>query len=83
MNGTNYEVPHCETFSTSHSHLPWAQIFTSGPCFQTPLACVPPLKILLIYFLTYSVAQQALKNFDRPLMRVSLSNSIIVTLISY
>ena len=32
--------------------------------------------------LTYSIAQQPLKSFDRPLMRVSLSNSILVTLVS-
>ena len=33
-------------------------------------------------FLTYFMAQQPLKNFDPPLMRVSLSNSILVTLFS-
>ena len=32
---------------------------------------------------SYSMAQQPLKSFDRPLMRVSLSNSILVTLIFY
>ena len=31
--------------------------------------------------LSYFIAKQPLKNFDRPLMRVSLSNSILVTLI--
>ena len=35
MNGTNYEVPHCGAFSTPHSHLSWAKIFASEPCFQT------------------------------------------------
>ena len=34
MNSTNYEVPHCEAFSTPHSRPSWAQIFTSGSCFQ-------------------------------------------------
>ena len=44
MNGTNYEVPHCRAFYTPHSpHAPWAQIFVSGPCFQIPLAWIPPL----------------------------------------
>jgi hypothetical protein len=32
--------------------------------------------------LTYSVAQQPLKSFDSSLMRISLSNSILVTLVS-
>ena len=40
---TNYEVPHCEAFSTPHSHASWDQIFASGSCFQIPLPCVPPL----------------------------------------
>ena len=40
---TNYEVPHCEVFSTPHSHPSWAQMFASGSCFQIPLACIPPL----------------------------------------
>jgi hypothetical protein len=31
--------------------------------------------------ITYSMAQQPLKSFDRPLLRVSLSDSILVTLI--
>ena len=35
------------------------------------------------YLLTYSTAQQPLKSFDRPLMRISLSNSILVILIFY
>ena len=29
-------------------------------------------------FLTYSMAKQPVKSFDRPLMRVSLSNSMLV-----
>ena len=33
--------------------------------------------------ITYFMAQQPLKRFDRPLMRVSLPNSILVTLIFY
>jgi len=33
--------------------------------------------------LTYSIVLQPLKSFDCPLMRVSLSNSILVTLIFY
>ena len=33
--------------------------------------------------LTYFLAQQPLKSFNRPLMRVYLSNSILVTLIFY
>ena len=32
---------------------------------------------------TYSMTQQPLKSYDRPLMRVSLSDSILVTLIFY
>ena len=43
MNGTNNEVSHCGAFSTPHSHPSWAQIFASGPCFQIPLAWIPPL----------------------------------------
>ena len=37
----------------------------------------------IVRILTDSVAQQPLKSFVRPLMRVSLSNSILVTLIFY
>ena len=40
MNGTNYEVPHCEAFSTRHSHPSRAQIFASGTCYQIPLAWI-------------------------------------------
>ena len=43
MNSTNYEGPHCEAFSTTHSHPTWAQIFASGSCFQIHLAWIPPL----------------------------------------
>ena len=32
------------------------------------------------YLLTYSMAQQPLKSFDRSLMRISLPNSVLVTL---
>ena len=32
VNGTNYEVPHFEVFSTSQPF--WTQIFASGPCPQ-------------------------------------------------
>ena len=38
-NVTNYEVSHCEAFSTPHPHPFWVQIFASGPCSQIPLAC--------------------------------------------
>ena len=34
MNGTNYEVPHCEALSTTHSDIFWAYI----SCFKLPLA---------------------------------------------
>ena len=37
MNGTNYEVPHCGA-SGPHSDPSWAQIFSSGSCFQITLA---------------------------------------------
>ena len=40
-------------------------------------------KILKFAVFTYSKAQQPLKSFDRHLMRVSLSNSILVILIFY
>ena len=33
--------------------------------------------------ITYSMAQQPLMSFDHPLIRASLSNSILVTLIFY
>ena len=33
--------------------------------------------------ITYSMPQQPLISFDRPLMRVSLSDSLLVTLIFY
>ena len=33
--------------------------------------------------ITYSVAQQPLKSIDRPLVRVSLSDSILIILIFY
>ena len=36
-----------------------------------------------LLLLTNSMAQQPLKSFDRPLMRISLSNSILVTLTFY
>ena len=39
--------------------------------------------VMLTYLLTYSMAQQPLKSYYRPLMRVSLFNSILVTLIFY
>ena len=45
--------------------------------FRNQANCYSLFGILL----TYSIAQQPLKGFDRPLMRVSLSDSIIVTLI--
>ena len=38
MNDTNYEVPHCEGFSTPHSLSSWAQIFASGSSFQISFA---------------------------------------------
>ena len=42
------------------------------------------VKIFLSYrLLSFSMAQQPLKSFDRPLMRFSLSNSILVTLMFY
>ena len=37
----------------------------------------------MVDYFTYSIAQQPLKSFDRPLMRVSLSNSILVTVMFY
>ena len=45
---------------------------------------IPAVNLVVITkdLLTCSLAQQPLKSFDRPLMRVSLSNSILVTLIS-
>ena len=36
MNDTNYGVPHCGAFSTSHFYPTWAKIFASGSCFQIP-----------------------------------------------
>ena len=39
----NYEVPHCGTFSTPHSHPSWAQIFALGSCFKIPLVFISPL----------------------------------------
>ena len=39
--------------------------------------------LILTYLLTYSMVQQPLKSFERPLMRIPLSNSILVTLIFY
>ena len=39
--------------------------------------------IVSTYLLACSMAQQPLKSFDRPLMRVPLSDSILVTLIFY
>ena len=41
------------------------------------------LLLLLLLFITYFMAQQPFNSFDRPLMRVSLSNSLLVTLIFY
>ena len=61
MNGTNYEVRHCEFFSTSNSYPFWVHIFASGSCFQIPLACVPPLTCKnIIYRLPY---KQIAENF--------------------
>ena len=40
-------------------------------------------KYQIIIIITHSMAQQPLKSFDRPLVRVSLSDSILVTLIFY
>ena len=39
--------------------------------------------IIIIIIITYPMAQQRLRSFDRPLMRVSLSDSILATLIFY
>ena len=39
--------------------------------------------LCVCYLLTYSMAQHPLKSLDRPLMRVSSSNSILVTFIFY
>ena len=36
---------------------------------------------IIITIITYSMAKQSLKSFDRPLMSVSLSDSILVILI--
>ena len=47
---TNYEVPHCGAFSTRHSHPSWVQIFTSGSCFQIPLAWISPLMLETILY---------------------------------
>ena len=37
--------------------------------------------IIIIIIIIYSMTQQPLKSFDRPLMKVSISGSILVTLI--
>ena len=65
---------------TPHSHPSWAQIFASGSSFQMPLVKMSPQ---MSQILIYSLAEQPLRSFNRPLMRVSLSNSILVTLIFY
>ena len=46
-------------------------------------ALIPRLNQMsvIVVILTYSMAQQPLNSFDRPLMRVSSFNSILVTLI--
>ena len=49
MSGTNYEVLHCEAFSSPHSHPSWAQIFAAGSCFQIPIASVPPLMLEIMF----------------------------------
>ena len=43
MNGTNYQFPLHEAFST-HLHPFWAQKFVSGSSFQIPLACITPIR---------------------------------------
>ena len=35
MKVTHDEVPHCETFFTTHCHPFWTQIFASVFCFHT------------------------------------------------
>ena len=37
MNGTNYEVPHCEAFSTLHTFLSWGPIIGLGDLFSNTL----------------------------------------------
>ena len=56
MNGTNYEVPHCGAFSTTHSHPSWAQIFASGSCFQNVHECII-VNMSWTQFLSYFVIQ--------------------------
>ena len=59
--GTNYEVPHYGAFSTPYSYSSRAQTLTSGPYFQIPLDCIPPmlhqyiaeLAILLFHILVF------------------------------
>ena len=53
-----------------------------NPCYQIIIMMIIII-IIIIIIITYSMAQQPLKSSDHPLMRVSLSNSILVTLIFY
>ena len=50
-------------------------------CCKFDLAMKAYAGIIYSYveYITYSMAQKPLKNFDCPLMRVSLSNSILGT----
>ena len=45
MYGTNYEVPYCEAFSTSHSHSSWAQLFASESYFPITPSLRSSLKV--------------------------------------
>ena len=48
MNGTNYEVPHCEVFFTPHSHPSWPKY---SP--QTPRPGELVLVVILIIIITH------------------------------
>ena len=72
--------------SVNWVHTSWCNSTFCGACLRQviPLEAKPSfLHVCMCIHLAYSMAQQPLKSFDSPLMRVSLSNSILVTLVFY
>jgi hypothetical protein len=57
MNGTNYLVPHCGAFSTTHSHSSWAQIFASESWFQIPYSTT--VNTIVLYILIFKFLERS------------------------
>ena len=68
---------------TAGDGVSWMVIVCCLPVITCCDCCKEEKKKNLYNSCTYSMAQQPLKSFECPLMRVSLSDSILITLIFY